>query len=39
MDVWYIILKCVKYFSSGVLQNYLAFILANNYIEFFSGFQ
>ena len=31
------ILNGAKYFSSGILQNYLVFIPANNYIKYFSG--
>ena len=35
----YSILKGAKYFSSCVLQNYLAFISANKYIENFRNIQ
>ena len=31
------ILNGAKYFSSGVLENYLVFILAKKYINYFSG--
>ena len=33
------ILNGAKYFSSGTLQNYLVFISADKYIEFFIGVQ
>ena len=31
------ILNGAKYFSSGIFQNYLAFIPAKEYIKYFSG--
>ena len=31
------ILNGVKYFSSGIFQNYLVFIPAKKYIKYFSG--
>ena len=31
------IVNGVKYFSSGIFQNYLVFIPAKKYIEYFSG--
>ena len=33
----YSILKGAKYFSSGVLQNYLVFVSAKKYVEIFGG--
>ena len=36
-DFYLSILNGAKYFSSGIFQNYLAFIPAGKYIEYFTG--